>query len=215
VTCPAALACGPVCCPQGQVCQDISTGTCAPPTPGCIPDTFEQACTAAGLNCGPVSDGCGGEIDCGTCHSTKKKKRVCSANVCRAKGGKRCVGSGLAGQPCSGKKCKCRGGRRCHNGKCCEPVGDGSVHCNANSDCCPGLMCARRRPGQHKVCMSKTAKDDFGTTGETAVATPSLALGAILTGLAVKSGSRLFGSAGENAPIALDELSNRDERQEI
>jgi hypothetical protein len=158
----------------------------------CIPDSIEVAC--AGRNCGPASNGCGQDYDCGGGCGRKRgkkhqkaRKQVCVDGICKAAGGKRCIGGGLTGQPCSGK-CKCKGGRRCHNGRCCEAAGDGSVHCTANSDCCPGLMCARRRPGQHKVCMSRKAKDDPGTTDETAVATPGLALGAILTGLAALKG---------------------------
>ena len=133
-----------------ETCND--QGICVPSQ--CVPDSFEVAC--AGLQCGPAGDGCGNDYNCGDCTS----KQSCVSGVCKAsKKKKRCIGGGLAGQPCSGK-CKCKGGRRCNNGRCCEPVGDGSVHCTANNDCCPGLMCARRRPGQHKVCMPKNAKFD-------------------------------------------------------
>ena len=134
-------------CPVGQTCgQD---GICF--IPQCVPESFEVAC--AGLQCGPASDGCGNDYNCGDCGS----RQECLSGVCKAFKKKRCVGKGLAGQPCSGK-CKCHGGRKCNNGTCCETTGDGSVHCTANSDCCPGLMCARRRPGQHKVCMPRNAK---------------------------------------------------------
>ncbi|MEZ4564865.1 MAG: hypothetical protein R2853_19220 [Thermomicrobiales bacterium] len=134
-------------CPDGQVCG--AEGTCV--FPACVPETIEVAC--AGLTCGPASDGCGADYTCGVCTA----KQTCLTGACKAFKKKRCLGKGLAGQPCRGK-CKCRGGRRCNNGTCCESVGDGSKHCNANSDCCPGLMCARRRPGQHKVCMRRNAK---------------------------------------------------------
>ena len=217
--CPATrVTCGPVCCPNGQICANAATGACAPAA--CIPDPIEVAC--AGLACGPASNGCGQDYECGTCGRKKGKKgkpsrkQICVSGVCKATGKKRCVGSGLAGQPCGGKKCKCVGGRRCNNGKCCEPTGDGSVHCTANSDCCPGLMCARRRPGQHKVCMRKTAKSDFeGTEETTESSTPGLAIGALLTGLALKGGERWFGSAGANAPIALDELGSQTGQREV
>ncbi len=66
----------------------------------------------------------------------------------------RCPGKGLAGQPCDGR-CKCANDRRCHNGRCCETRGDGSVHCNSDSDCCPGLECARKAGGRHKTCLPK------------------------------------------------------------
>lgn len=139
-------------CPAGQVCG--TDGICF--FPECIPEPIEVAC--AGLQCGPASDGCGTDYNCGDCTSRKQ----CVSGVCKASKRKRCLGSGLAGQPCGGK-CKCRGQRRCHNGSCCESQGDGSVHCTANSDCCPGLMCARRRPGQHKVCIRRNAKSQDGS----------------------------------------------------
>ena len=123
--------------------------------------------------------------------------------VCLASKKKRCIGKGLAGQPCSGK-CKCANGRKCNNGRCCEGVGDGSVHCTANSDCCPGLMCAYRRPGQHRVCMPKNAKGLFTESTES-TATPGIAIGAILTGVAATLGSRLTGN-GESASVAMDEV---------
>src|SRR5687767_4925229 len=31
--------------------------------PGCVPTT----CETAGKNCGPIADGCGGLLECGTC----------------------------------------------------------------------------------------------------------------------------------------------------
>jgi hypothetical protein len=140
-------------CPSGQVCGD---GTCF--IPQCVPDSFEVAC--AGVQCGPASDGCGNDYNCGECSSRRK----CISGVCKKPSKrKRCGGKGLAGQPCGGK-CRCKGVRRCHKGRCWEPIGDGSVHCKSNSECCPGLMCARRRPGQHKVCMRRNAKFDADFT---------------------------------------------------
>lgn len=144
---------GDECCAAGAVCLDIGC---------CSPQTQDEACAGSNVACGTVSDGCGGEFDCGDCTSGQ----TCSAGACVSpRGGrkKRCKGHGLAGQPCrgsnkKGKKCKCKGGRRCHNKKCCEPKGDGSRHCNADSDCCPGLRCLRRRPDQHKVCASGGAR---------------------------------------------------------
>lgn len=134
-------------CLLGQACG--VDGICF--FPACEPDSFDVAC--AGLQCGPASDGCGTDYTCGECGA----RQQCLTGVCKSSRKKRCTGKGLAGQPCNGK-CKCKNGRRCNNGRCCESTGDGSVHCTANSDCCPGLMCARRRPGQHKVCMPRNAK---------------------------------------------------------
>src|SRR5262249_7389564 len=42
-----------------RVCDDKQP----PPPPKCSPRT----CTQANANCGPVGDGCGGILDCGTC----------------------------------------------------------------------------------------------------------------------------------------------------
>jgi hypothetical protein len=138
---------GDACCEAGALCLDFGC---------CIPETMDESCAGSSVDCGMVSDGCGGEYDCGTCVSGL----TCIAGACLPSGGrrkKRCKGKGLASQPCKGKKCKCKGGRNCHNGKCCETRGDGSRHCNANSDCCPGLTCIRKFPDQHKVCRRKGA----------------------------------------------------------
>ncbi|MCS6898437.1 MAG: hypothetical protein RMJ98_01385, partial [Myxococcales bacterium] len=62
--CGGVVNCGS--CPATQLCggggvPNVCGGTV------CIPKTFDQACTNAGKNCGPISDGCGGLINCGTC----------------------------------------------------------------------------------------------------------------------------------------------------
>lgn len=185
-------------CNPGGVCVVI---------PGCTPIPQNVACK--GLQCGPASNVCGVDYECGAGCPTKKKKgqrpqkQTCVSGVCAPFKTKRCIGSGRAGQPCSGK-CKCANGRNCNGGRCCEGRGDGSVHCNANNDCCPGLMCAYRRPGQHRVCMPRNAKGLFTESTE-ATATPGLAVGAVLTGLVAKLGTRLTGN-GEPASVAMDEV---------
>ncbi|MGZ3419958.1 MAG: hypothetical protein ACXVEE_18930 [Polyangiales bacterium] len=54
-------------CPAGQVCGGGGTpsvcGTTVGDGGGCVP----QDCAKAGANCGPIGDGCGSSIDCGTC----------------------------------------------------------------------------------------------------------------------------------------------------
>jgi len=40
-------------------------GVCG--APSCTPLTVPEACAARWNNCGPVADGCGGVLDCGTC----------------------------------------------------------------------------------------------------------------------------------------------------
>ncbi|MCA9864363.1 MAG: hypothetical protein KC432_15125 [Thermomicrobiales bacterium] len=194
VTCECTS--GHTCNPQG-ICVDI---------PSCVPVSIEEACS--GLHCGPASNGCGVDYECGTCGKKKKKgqrpiKQGCVAGVCKPFKKKRCFGSGLAGQKCS-NKCKCKNGRKCNNGRCCEDVGDGSRHCNSNSECCPGLVCAYRRPGQHRVCMPRNAKD-LSTESTETTAAPGVAIGAILTGLAATMGAKLTGN-GEPASVAMDEV---------
>jgi hypothetical protein len=133
-------------CPPGFTCDN---GLCREDR--CPRESKAEAC--AGLQCGTASDGCGGEYNCGNC----PKDSTCIGNRCKKnkkKPGKRCPGNGLSGHPCNGK-CPCKKKRRCHNGNCCQTQGDGSWHCNANSDCCPGLTCVRRKPGQHRVCVRK------------------------------------------------------------
>jgi hypothetical protein len=45
---------------------------------GCTPRT----CASAGANCGSLSDGCGGTLDCGTCTAPETCGGGGSANVC-------------------------------------------------------------------------------------------------------------------------------------
>jgi hypothetical protein len=61
--CGGTLQCGT--CPEGETCGGGGTANVcsAPPPPACEPTT----CEAAGEECGPVPDGCGGTLDCGPC----------------------------------------------------------------------------------------------------------------------------------------------------
>jgi hypothetical protein len=65
--CGGVLACGS--CASGQTCGGGGTpSVCGVPTPPggfCVPGT----CAGLGKNCGPVSDTCGGLLQCGTCPS--------------------------------------------------------------------------------------------------------------------------------------------------
>ncbi|AKU98195.1 Tryptophan synthase alpha chain [Labilithrix luteola] len=87
----------------------------------CTPKT----CTDVGANCGPVSDGCGGLINCGTCDATK---------------GETCGGAGVPSV--CGKACKPL--TACPAGLNCGPIADGCggiISCGgacAGADTCGG-----------------------------------------------------------------------------
>lgn len=62
--CGGTLECGA--CPANKLCGGGGTpNVCGGNV--CVPKTYQQACSNVGKNCGPISDGCGGTIDCGTC----------------------------------------------------------------------------------------------------------------------------------------------------
>jgi hypothetical protein len=110
--CGTTIDCGG--CPAGQFCGAYSPGVCWA-AGKCTPKTFAQACTNAGKNCGPIADGCGGTINCGTCASNQ----VCGGggvdNVCHPA----CVPKTFA-QACT------------NAGKNCGPIADG---CGGLIDC--------------------------------------------------------------------------------
>lgn len=114
-------ACGP-----GEFCGGGGPSKCGSQLAGgadgggaCVPFT----CADVGANCGPVSDGCGGLIDCGTCN---------------AAAGETCGGAGTPSQ--CGRACKPL--TACPPGLDCGPVADGCggvVSCGA---ACPaGEIC--------------------------------------------------------------------------
>jgi hypothetical protein len=89
-------------------------------SPNCTPRT----CSQQGANCGPVADGCGGLLNCGSCPS---------GQVCGGGGASQCGGSGGMSM-CTPKNCA-------QQGLACGPAGDG---CGNQIDCgnCPdGTMC--------------------------------------------------------------------------
>jgi hypothetical protein len=113
------------CGPQGDGCGGVTAdcGTCTPPatcggggTPGmcghpdggsCTPLT----CAQQNINCGPAGDGCGNEIQCGSCAT-----------------GQTCGGGGTPGQcgtPCKPLTCA-------QQNLSCGPAGDG---CGNQIDC--------------------------------------------------------------------------------
>ncbi len=88
-----------------------------PPPPSCQPRT----CAQQGASCGPAGDGCGGQLDCGTCPGTE---------TCGGGG----TPSACGGATCTPLSCAAQGLQ-------CGPSGDG---CGGDLDCgpCPtGLTC--------------------------------------------------------------------------
>jgi hypothetical protein len=61
---------GSVCCAAGQI--QYPTGVCCTPT----------TCAALGKNCGEISDGCGGTLNCGTCSAPQSCGGGGAANAC-------------------------------------------------------------------------------------------------------------------------------------
>jgi hypothetical protein len=92
-------------------------GSCVTPyTPVCTPIT----CTSQGIQCGPAGNGCGGELDCGTCPSGQ----ICGGG-----------GSGKCGAPqCTPRTCADQGLQ-------CGPAGDGCGHALDCGTCPAGLTC--------------------------------------------------------------------------
>ncbi len=86
-------------CPNGEPC--INNVCCVP----------QQTCVNNSLNCGTVSDGCGGTLDCGTCPSGE----TCTNNVCT--GGCTPVTCSYLGMNCGTTADGCGGTLNCGNCK--------------------------------------------------------------------------------------------------
>ena len=133
-TCPACFTCeegtatpgtcvidpaqqGEACGAGNKVCQP--DGSCA-----CIPTT----CAEAGVPCGPLADGCGTTLDCGSC-SCAPACDVCF--TCEEEGpntpGTCVVDAAQQGAPCGS------------DGRVCQP--DGSCTCVPLSECPAGKEC--------------------------------------------------------------------------
>ncbi len=119
--------------------------------PVCTPTT----CAALGKDCGTVSDGCGGTLDCGTCGPGQ----VCTSNVCCTPTtcgalGKDCgtVSDGCGGTLTCGT---CGTGQVCASNLCCTPTTCGALgkNCGTIPDGCGGtLTCGACGSGQ--TCVS-------------------------------------------------------------
>ena len=104
--CGGSLDCGS--CAEGEFCGGGGPNACGPaPVPvECM--TKEQACDEAGLDCGWVSDGCGGVVDCGSCPLGTLCGGAGVHNVCGVApvvdGGSACPALTEA-EACAGKDC--------------------------------------------------------------------------------------------------------------
>ena len=124
-----------------------------PPPPSCKPKT----CTAAGATCGPVADGCGGLLNCGTCTPpascggggvANQCGSVCKQTTCGAKGANCGIIAAGCGGTLTGGVCTapavCGGGGTanvCGVPQCqprtCASVG---ARCGPISDGCGGTI---------------------------------------------------------------------------
>ena len=107
--CGNQINCGS--CPMGQSCGGGGQpGQCGAPDGGaCVPLT----CAQQNLSCGPAGDGCGNQIDCGTCPN-----------------GQACGGGGKAGQ------CGTPDGGACVPTTCAQQ----NISCGPASDGCGNLL---------------------------------------------------------------------------
>ena len=146
--------CHGTCCTAPQTCGGGGTpGICG--SPACTPTT----CVAQGKTCGPIPDGCGGTISCGTC----PVNMVCQDGQCAtcATEGSPCAGDGVC---CGGVCCRdelidpvgtccasrnrCCGRDCCTEGEACDQRFLMCVPCTKEGECqnpvpfcvcCPGL----------------------------------------------------------------------------
>ena len=103
-----------------------------PPPPTCT----KKTCTSAGANCGPVADGCGGLLDCGTCTAPNTCGGGGVANQC----GNICKRTtcGAAGANCGIIADGCGGTISC--GTCASPAvcgGGGTANVCGTPQCTP------------------------------------------------------------------------------
>jgi hypothetical protein len=162
-TCADAHAnCGPVADGCGGLIP--TCGTCAAPaicggagTPsacgnsvndggGCLPLT----CDKAGANCGPIGDGCGGTLDCGTCPTGQTCGGAGTPSVCGVKFVSPDGGTADGSTSCKPRTCADAGAN-------CGPIGDGCggiLNCGtcASPEICGGA-------GVPSVCGNPYARD--------------------------------------------------------
>jgi hypothetical protein len=116
------------------------------------------ACTTAGINCGPIADGCGGFVDCGTCAATQQ----CGV-----------AGPGKCGTPASSAEAGICTPKTCTSlGINCGPAGDGCgnlLDCNVGSGCVAPQTCGGGGVpsvcGGSSACVPKTCTQLGATCG--------------------------------------------------
>jgi hypothetical protein len=132
--------CGTVCTTLGtnsdcNACNDACTGgkTCYQRS-CCTPKTCVQ-----GTDCGSISDGCGGTLNCGTCPQVGQP---CTNNVCGACvascADKTCGASDGCGGTCGGVNQACTGDSECCSGSCKSVLGSPASCCLPVGDTIPG-----------------------------------------------------------------------------
>lgn len=144
-------------CCTGLECRVTGPGSAARcMEPSCTPTT----CLAQGVTCGPILDGCGGTLDCGSCSApqtcggggapgvcgcTDESQSITCANRCgtvfnncgRAVDcGPCCV---AAGQACTNDSACCSG--MCDQGICLARPGETGAACDSQVDCAIGVCC--------------------------------------------------------------------------
>lgn len=113
LTCTGADG-GAASCPSGQTCGGGGTANVCG-APACTPFTKTAVCTNAGKDCGFVSNGCGGVIDCGA---------TCATGICGGGGvPNKCGGGVVLGA----------------DGGTCTPQGCGTKNCGQVANGCGGL----------------------------------------------------------------------------
>jgi hypothetical protein len=155
--CPAGrVTCDNRCCDQGQICNTAATpNVCCTPT---------KTTCEAGVDCGNVSDGCGGTIDCQTCPQRTCRTVACTNNACAytdAPNGAACQIGQETGVCCAGQ---CRSGNCCANADCPDPAApvcrnNVCAACTADEQCGPNRTCCNGRCGTGGCC---TANDQCG-----------------------------------------------------
>ena len=94
----------------------------------CTPRT----CSSPNRTCGQVSDGCGGQLNCGTCSNPTP---LCSNNVCTVCTSNAQCGTGEAPYCVLGSCVPCRTSADCAHGLVCDAVAHICTGCSSDAQC--------------------------------------------------------------------------------